>query len=285
MRIASLGSGSKGNATIVATGNVAARNPAVLVDCGFSLKDLQRRAAHKDFLLSDIAAILVTHEHSDHCSGVAALSRSLKIPVYLTHGTYASGRVEGCYETHCFNADDVLHLAGMSVHSVAVPHDAREPVQYVFERQAGRIGILTDLGCVTAHVARAFRGCEMLLLEFNHDVEMLAGGPYPQALKRRVAGDWGHLSNQQALALLHEVAGEKLQHLAIAHISEKNNNRETIQAALVAGFPRLREKLVWAQQESGFDWIELGALPQSTPLDAPEQVGTALASVTAVGAY
>ncbi|MFK7830833.1 MAG: MBL fold metallo-hydrolase [Congregibacter sp.] len=284
MRIASLGSGSRGNATLVSidAGANAGANAgadagtqstagAVLVDCGFSLREMKRRAREKQFDLGEIRAILVTHEHSDHCSGVAALSRHLQAPVYLTHGTAATGRVDGCFDTCTFNAGDSLQLAGMSVSAVAVPHDAREPVQYVFQHGAQRIGVLTDLGSITAHVTEAFADCDALLLEFNHDSDLLAIGPYPATLKRRVGGDWGHLSNRQAVELLQRLNHQRLQRVVIAHTSDKNNRQECVESAIAASLPSLLPRVVWASQEAGFEWIELHAAVQNVFEPLPDK--------------
>jgi phosphoribosyl 1,2-cyclic phosphodiesterase len=279
VRVASLGSGSRGNATLLSAGG-----SSVLVDCGFGLREVQRRAAALDFDLAQIDAILVTHEHSDHCSGVAALARRLQIPVYLTHGTLASGRVENCPELRLFDGGARLQIGALTVQSVTVPHDAREPVQYCVEHEARRVGILTDLGSVTPHVCRAFGQCDLLMLEFNHDRRMLAEGPYPPSLKRRVGGDWGHLSNTQAIELLAQVNLERLRNLVIAHTSEKNNSRASIEALLESSFPGLRERTVWAEQDQGFAWINLdrspGALSSQAVLGAEP-----LASATANKAY
>lgn len=275
MRIASLGSGSRGNGTLI-----AAAGRILLVDCGFSLADAQQRAARLGVDLARLDAILVTHEHSDHCSGVAALSRRHGIPVYLTHGTLASGRLDGCAETHAFNADSAFSLGGVSVRAVAVPHDAREPVQYVFRDERWCAGVLTDLGSVTPHVAAAFAACDLLLLEFNHDRAMLAAGPYPPALKRRVGGDWGHLSNGQAADLLERLDRARLRRLFIAHTSEKNNTRGHIETLLQARFPDLLPRLVWACQARGFPWF---CAERDAPLHAED--AAALVPPGQVGAY
>ncbi|MEM9317031.1 MAG: MBL fold metallo-hydrolase [Pseudomonadota bacterium] len=252
MRVASLGSGSRGNATLVAQ-----ERTLLMIDCGFGLREIERRAQRLGVRLADLDAILVTHEHSDHTSGVAALARRYGIPVFLTHGTLASGRVAGDLDFRSFDADSTLHIGALTVHAVAVPHDAREPVQYVLESAAHRVGVLTDLGSGTPHVSAAFRGCELLLLEFNHDPGLLAEGPYPAYLKRRVGGAWGHLSNIQAADLLAELDPEGLRQLFVAHISEKNNTRDHVEAVLAERFPALLPRLGWACQEHGFPWFDL----------------------------
>lgn len=250
MRLAFLGSGSRGNGTLL-----EADGHRLLIDCGFSVRDATRRAAQLDVDLASLNAILVTHEHSDHSSGVAALSRQFRIPVYMTHGTCASGRIDGCAAIHCFDADSEWSLGPFRIRAVAVPHDAREPVQYCVESAGQRVGVLTDLGSATPHVCRAFDDCDALVLEFNHDRQMLSAGPYPPALKRRVGGDWGHLSNDQALALLQQLDLQRLQTLVIAHMSEKNNHRSVVEGLLEQHLPELLPRTRWAEQDQALDWI------------------------------
>ncbi|KAA1192810.1 MBL fold metallo-hydrolase [Pseudohalioglobus sediminis] len=250
MRFASIGSGSKGNATLV-----EADDTLVMVDCGFSARETTRRLARLGLAPEQLSAILVTHEHSDHSAGVARLSRQYRIPVYLTYGTAASGRCDGAHELRCFNCDDRFEVGALAVQTVAVPHDALEPCQFRLSWQQRSLGILTDLGSVTPHVVNSYRGCNSLLLEFNHDTRLLAGGTYPPQLKRRVGGDWGHLNNEQAADLLRELdCVAELNHLVVAHISENNNSRACAEAALAAVLESL-EGVTWACQSEGFDWL------------------------------
>lgn len=251
MQFASLGSGSKGNATLVRAGDTL-----VMIDCGFSLRDTVRRLSRLDVEPQQLDAILVTHEHSDHSSGVAALSRKFQIPVYLTYGTSSTGRCDGSNELRCFNCEDDFTIGCLSVKAVAVPHDAAEPCQYRLEWKGYRLGILTDLGSITPHVVDKFRGCHSLLLEFNHDLPLLLDGPYPPHLKRRVGGDWGHLSNQQAAEFLHQIDSASLRHLVVAHISEKNNRLDLTEDALLSVFDTL-ERVIFVEQTSGFDWLDI----------------------------
>lgn len=251
MRFASLGSGSKGNATLVAAGDTL-----LMVDCGFSLRETRRRLERLSVQPEQLNAILVTHEHSDHCTGVAALSRKYKIPVYLSHGTASTGRCDGSYQLNCFNSEDSFTIDEMGIRAVTVPHDAAEPCQFVMSWQDQNLGILTDLGSVTPHVVESFRHCHSLLLEFNHDTAMLQAGRYPPALKRRVGGDWGHLNNIQAAQLLQQLGGAPAGHLVVAHISENNNSQECAEAALLTVLDSLKD-VVWAQQKDGFDWLSV----------------------------
>ncbi len=254
MRFASLGSGSKGNATLV-----AAADTLLLIDCGFSLRETESRLAALGVDPARLDAILVTHEHSDHCAGVARLSRRHSVPVYLSHGTLGSGRLDGCHATHCFNSGDEFVIGDIRVRTVAVPHDAREPCQFRFFHRDLSLGVLTDLGAITPHVVHHFSGCDGLLLEFNHDLEMLLNGPYPESLKRRVASDWGHLNNAQAADFLRQIGCRDLRFLVVGHISEKNNCPERAALALREVYGELDERVVFAEQNGGFDWLELPA--------------------------
>ena len=249
MQFASLGSGSKGNATLVRAGDTL-----LMIDCGFSLRETLRRMERLGVHPGELDAILVTHEHSDHSSGVPVLSRRFEIPVYLSHGTAGTGRCDGSYQLQRFNSEDQFTLGGLQVRAVTVPHDAAEPCQFLLSWQGQVLGILTDLGSITPHVLDSFRHCHSLLLEFNHDRAMLQAGSYPPALKRRVGGDWGHLSNDQAATLLRELGGARAGQLVVAHISENNNCRERAEEALLTTLDSL-EGVVWAHQRDGFDWL------------------------------
>lgn len=253
MRFASLGSGSKGNATLVEAGDTL-----VMIDCGFSLRETLKRLGRLGLDPEQLDGILVSHEHTDHCSGVSRLSKKYRIPVHLTHGTYGSGRCDGSFEPRCFNCDDSFTIGCLDIQPVAVPHDAREPCQFRLSHQGLSLGILTDLGSVTPHVVTSFQGCNGLLLEFNHDVQMLQSGSYPPGLKRRVGGDWGHLNNQQSARLLEEIGDSNLRQLVVAHISENNNSREMAERALNTVLPT-PNRVTWAEQAGGFGWLELRA--------------------------
>lgn len=251
MRFASLGSGSRGNGTLI-----AADDSCLLVDCGFTLKDTEQRLARLGWSAERITGILVTHEHGDHIKGVAALARKYALPVYSSFGTrhaVSGGRASlDAVSWHELRPARTLTIGAIDVLPVPVPHDAREPCQFVFRHQQYQCGLLTDLGSITPHVVAAYRHCDALLLECNHDVEMLANGLYPPSLKRRVGGDYGHLNNVQAADFLRQLEHERLQQLVLSHLSEHNN---TAQLALAAILPIVGEERVRvAAQDEGVEW-------------------------------
>lgn len=263
MRFASLGSGSQGNATLV-----NAEETLILVDCGFPRRETERRLQRLNVAAEDIDAIIVTHEHGDHSGGVASFSRHYKTPVYCTHGTAASGRLSGDFQQVLINAGDNFTIGSVHVLAVPVPHDAREPVQFRFEAAGGILGLLTDLGSITPHLVEAFSGCDALLLEFNHELELLMQGSYPASLKRRVAGDFGHLNNNQATELLQRLDNHRLKVLVAGHLSLKNNSREHALAALAAAASYHQAAVHLACQDSGFEWLSVAGNVDFTSTEA-----------------
>jgi phosphoribosyl 1,2-cyclic phosphodiesterase len=252
MRFASLGSGSKGNATLVEAGDTR-----VLVDCGFSCSETEKRLARLSLQPGDLAAILVTHEHSDHIAGVAGLSRRFRLPVWMTAGTEAAHRGGELAEYHCINSHRAFRIGNLQVQPFPVPHDAREPCQFVFSDGRRRLGLLTDVGSITAHMLQTLDQLDGLILECNHDPAMLAEGPYPAGLKQRVGGPFGHLNNQQAADIIKNISTERLQHLVAAHISEKNNRPELALGCLAEAVGESSSSILAADQPAGMSWLGL----------------------------
>lgn len=255
LRFASLGSGSKGNALLVAAGATS-----VLVDNGFALRETLRRLARAQQAPEQLSAILVTHEHSDHSNGVLPLAARFGIPVYLTAGTQralaARGQLDGVtVDCRRIVRGQPFAIGDLSVQPVRVPHDAAEPCQFVFEHGAARLGVLTDIGSLTPQVIAAYGSCDALFLEFNHDAGMLAGGSYPAALKARVGGDFGHLSNAQAMHLLRQVEQPRLRTLVIGHLSEKNNDVLRARQAAAEAVGWHPDAVIAASQADGHDWL------------------------------
>lgn len=252
MQFAILGSGSKGNASVICSGQ-----SRVLVDCGFSRKETEVRLARVGLEARDIDAIVLTHEHSDHVAGAARFSRPHQIPVYATYGTAQAAKLADLNTLQLISAHQSFAVGDLTIQAYPVPHDAREPVQFVISHENQRIGILSDAGAVTPHMQEVLSGCDALLLECNHCPELLQNGPYPPALKQRVASRLGHLSNHQSAALLGQLDRSRLQHLAVTHISEKNNCPQRATDALVAVLGAHPEWLAIAKQDEGLGWRQL----------------------------
>jgi phosphoribosyl 1,2-cyclic phosphodiesterase len=252
MRFAYLGSGSKGNAAVICAGATT-----ILLDCGLGLREAEQRLERLGLKPEDLAAIVLTHEHADHVSGAAPLAERYQLPVWLTAGTKAGWKDAPRELVHRMNPHDPFSIGELRIQPYPVPHDAREPCQYVFSDGHYRVGVLTDAGSATPHMRRALSGCDALLMEFNHDLEMLMCGPYPPPLKRRVASDRGHLSNAQAAQLLGSLDCSRLKHLVLTHISETNNTPEHALRAAAGALDCEQDWIVCAHQRDGLDWREL----------------------------
>jgi phosphoribosyl 1,2-cyclic phosphodiesterase len=255
VRFACLGSGSEGNGLVVEDGGTR-----VLVDCGFGVSDTVARLGRLGVEPGSLDAILVTHEHSDHVGGVARFAARYRIPVWLTFGTLAAveERLTAAAEIRGFDSHDSFAVGDLQVLPFPVPHDAREPVQFVLGNGARRIGLLTDVGESTPHIEASLSGCDALVLECNHDARMLAEGSYPYALKQRIAGRLGHLANDVAADILSRVDCRRLVHVVAAHLSKENNRPELARAALAGALGCASDWIGVADQGLGFDWRQLG---------------------------
>lgn len=254
MRFGCLGSGSKGNAWLVQAGDTR-----IMVDCGFGPREAGKRLARLGVEVNDLSAILVTHEHSDHGRGAAQLAAKARCPVWLSHGTHAMLDAVGSapHSTRIIEGRQAFSVGALEITPYPVPHDAREPMQFVFSDGAQRFGLLTDAGHVTSHMETVLNGCDALALECNHDVARLEAGSYPVALKRRILGRYGHLDNAAAAMLLQKIAGRRLKHVVAAHLSEQNNAPELARAALAGALGCAHDWIGVADQETGLDWREI----------------------------
>ena len=253
MRFTSLGSGSAGNALVVECGGTR-----VMMDCGFTIAGTTERLARAGLAPSDLTALVVTHEHTDHLGGVARFAKRHAIPVYLTRGTALSLPLDfPAVLVRFIDAHTPFAVDEISVEPIAVPHDAREPVQFAFTDGAARLGVLTDLGISTTHVEEMLCGCDALVLECNHDIDMLHAGDYPLLLKQRIAGRFGHLDNVAAGGLLRRLDRRKLKHLIAAHLSQQNNTPALAVAALSGAIGCEPSWITVATQDGGFAWREI----------------------------
>lgn len=249
MRFASLGSGSRGNATLISH-----QDTNLLVDCGFSVRETERRLAIFGMSPAQIAAILVTHEHQDHAQGVGALARKYRLPVYLTNGTHQASNLGELPDCQLIEPECEFAIGAVECDPFTVPHDAAEPVQFVFSDGARRLGLLTDTGRITAHIVEKLRQLDVLLLECNHDVTMLANSGYPPSLKQRVGGEYGHLNNDQATALLGRIDCTRMQHVVAMHLSQQNNTPQLARQALAKELDCAPDDIAVADQQTGLDW-------------------------------
>jgi phosphoribosyl 1,2-cyclic phosphodiesterase len=231
LRVVVLGSGSGGNAVAVTDGATT-----LLVDCGFSAKETARRMAIVGLDAARVSAVLVTHEHSDHIRGVEVFARRHGCAVYATRGTRRAAGLDALAADVCgLTAGEQQRIGSFSVVPFRVSHDAAEPVGFRFEADCGeRYGMATDTGVLTAEAAEALRDVDILGLESNHDLSMLANGPYPGFLKARIRSDQGHLSNPDAAAALELLASSRLRRFFALHRSGTNNSATIVKRALVA---------------------------------------------------
>ena len=256
LKFKSLGSGSSGNATVVEA-RCGIQVTRLLIDCGLGIRALDARLAEAGLAAGQLDAIFITHEHSDHIGSARSLALRERIPVWMSEGTYAGigapdldGLLRGAQDSVA------IDLGSLQVMPFTVPHDAREPLQLTCSDGAVRLGVLTDLGHATQHVLQHLAGCHALLVECNHDPQLLAGSVYPPFLKRRVGGNHGHLSNAQGAAIVEALRHPALRHVVAAHLSEQNNRPELARAALAAVLGRSQDDIGVAFQREGTLWLE-----------------------------
>jgi phosphoribosyl 1,2-cyclic phosphodiesterase len=257
VRVGILGSGSGGNAVIVESGP-----HRLLIDAGFSCREIVHRMKRLDFDPRTLGGVVLTHEHQDHCKGARLLLKRFKLPVYATAGTLACAglRAEAAAAGGEIRSGEPREVAGFVVEPFMIPHDASEPVGFVIEDPCGRrIGLVADLGCRTSLAWGRLRDLDLLILETNHDLDMLRNGPYPWSLKQRVAGRHGHLSNREAAEGLPELVGDRLRWVVLYHLSRTNNLPALAAAAVGETLDRegCRARMAVSEQDHPTPWLEV----------------------------
>jgi phosphoribosyl 1,2-cyclic phosphodiesterase len=258
MRFCSLGSGSAGNATLVEATS-GATTSRVLIDCGFSLRELTARLNRIGLTCEDLDAVFITHEHGDHVGCALTLARRFALPVWMSRGTWrAIGEPELQLGLLQFARDmQAIAIGDLQLIPYTVVHDAQEPLQLRVSDGARQLGVLTDAGASTPHMIANLQRCDALLLECNHDRAMLANSSYPASLKARIGGRLGHLANDTAAQILADCLHGGLRHLVAAHLSERNNSPALARAALAPVSGRAADDIVVADPLRGFDWLDL----------------------------
>ena len=254
MEFCSLGSGSSGNSFIVKNNQTI-----LMVDCGFGLKETIDRLERYQIKPNQISAILLTHEHEDHIKGAFSLANKFQIPIYLSYGTYqmCQKKINDRYQINfeLIRNFDSFMIENVLVSPIPVPHDAREPCQFRFDCQDKSIAIITDLGKITKHVVEKLSKVNLLVLEFNHDEKMLNSSDYPDSLKKRINGHYGHLENKESLKLLESINHLDLQWVIAAHLSEKNNHIALVKKMIFEIVDKKNSNVGIIDQELGLEWV------------------------------
>ncbi|MBT8136719.1 MAG: MBL fold metallo-hydrolase [Gammaproteobacteria bacterium] len=252
LRFSYLGSGSRGNAALIEAGDTC-----VMLDCGFSAKETARRVRRLGRKPGELSAVLITHEHGDHVAGAVRFCRQHDIELWMTPGTRAAVRDSHLARLQLVNCHEKFNIGDLEIQPTPVPHDAREPCQYVFSDGNRRLGVLTDTGHVSKHMLQIYSGCDALALECNHAPELLAAGPYPAHLKNRVGSNYGHLSNEQAAGMVTGMDCSRLQHVVAVHLSDTNNTTDKARAALAGALECGAGDVHIADQDEGLEWLDV----------------------------
>ena len=256
MRFCSLGSGSSGNSFIVQD-----NSSTLLIDCGFGLSETVTRLDRYGLKPDQLNGILLTHEHEDHVKGAFSFSNKYNIPIYLSHGTFkmCKKRINENYDIdfNIISGVKSFMINDIKVTPLIVPHDAREPFQYKFESKRKSIAIVTDLGFITKHLIKNLKEINGLVIEFNHDKSMLINSEYPQSLKDRVSGIYGHLENMESIKLLKSINYKSIKWIAAAHLSVKNKDKKLVRRLIYDATFKEQESIKIIDQAEGIDWLNV----------------------------
>ena len=257
IRFCSLGSGSSGNATVV-TATSGITTTRLLIEAGFSLREIEMRLQRVGLEASDLDAVFVTHEHGDHVGCALALAERYGLAVWMSRGTWrAIGPAPAPARLSFARDGEKVTVGDIEVTPFTVAHDAAEPLQLRCSDGSVSLGVLTDLGSITAHMLEHIAGCAALVLECNHDVDLLAASRYPASLKSRIGGRFGHLSNSTAAEILARTDNVRLTHVIAAHLSRENNRPELVRTALAPHRGNRHDGVVIADPITGFGWLQI----------------------------
>lgn len=246
---------------MVIEATVDGQHTRLLLDCGFSSKELDKRLAVVGLEPTDLNAILVTHEHNDHAAGAYRAAKRWRLPLHATYGTlcaaydHISPEWQQHHDLSFVQAGQAFTIGNIRIDPIAVPHDAREPVQYRFAAAQRHLAVLTDAGHPSSHLTASLEGLHAMVLECNHDAETLKQSAYPPSLKQRILGDWGHLSNAQAAHLLGSLNTSQLGAVWCAHLSKSNNTPAMARSALAQVMQWPDEAVHVLDQEEPGQWF------------------------------
>lgn len=245
---ASLGSGSEGNSFLIKTDKTI-----FMVDCGFNYKETVNRLSELGLTFSDINHILITHEHEDHMRAIKMIIKKEKIQISCSYGT--AKKIGIVDEVNIINPGDILVDNDLQVEVVPVPHDAREPCHYVFKKDTLKIGIITDFGSLTPKIIESYSNLNYLVVEANHDANLLMKSSYPTSLKNRIFGKLGHANNDLTFDLISQIKKDKLKKIIFCHLSKQNNQKEIIKHTVKEYFDKFKCEFI--SQENIFNWSEI----------------------------
>ena len=245
---ASLGSGSEGNSFLIKTDKTI-----FMVDCGFNYKETENRLSELGLTFSDINHILITHEHEDHMRAIKMIIKKEKIQISCSYGT--AKKIGIVDEVNIINPGDILVDNDLQVEVVPVPHDAREPCHYVFKKDTLKIGIITDFGSLTPKIIESYSNLNYLVVEANHDANLLMKSSYPTSLKNRIFGKLGHANNDLTFDLISQIKKDKLKKIIFCHLSKQNNQKEIIKHTVKEYFDKFKCEFI--SQENIFNWSEI----------------------------
>lgn len=245
---ASLGSGSEGNSFLVKTDKTI-----FMVDCGFNYKETENRLSELGLTFSDINHILITHEHEDHMRAIKMIIKKEKIQISCSYGT--AKKIGIVDEVNIINPGDIVVDNDLQIEVVPVPHDAREPCHYVFKKDTLKIGIITDFGSLTPKIIESYSNLNYLVVEANHDANLLMKSSYPTSLKNRIFGKLGHANNDLTFDLISQIKKDKLKKIIFCHLSKQNNQKEIIKHTVKEYFDKFQCEFI--SQENIFNWSEI----------------------------